>query len=123
MISCFQLSSHTCNVSRPTALANGGNFVIAQLKGGAIAQTFKCEACGKNFITEWLLKNHKSLCPKLAPGLACPVCDQRYIRGIELMTHMRIFHFNVTKPIFCNRCSFSSDQIIGFTEHYKKHLS
>jgi DNA-directed RNA polymerase subunit M/transcription elongation factor TFIIS len=66
-------------------VANTENVVVAQLKGAAIGQTFQCEACGKNFISEWLLKIHRAVCPKSTHGFACPICQQQFTRSLELV--------------------------------------
>ena len=91
-------------------------------------QCFPClQLCGKNFISESLLRSHRNVCPAIVKGShPCAICDRRFETLLDVERHFKNDHSSQKSTgqwLDCNKCSFSSDSIVIFKDHLKKHLS
>jgi len=79
---------------------------------------YQCDACGKSFASNGMLRSHKfAHAPKI---FKCDCCDQAFPRKNTLMVHLRAVHMH-EKPYECDICGQKFPRSSSMTRHRRIH--
>ena len=84
---------------------------------------FECEFCHERFRRKNFLVNHiHEVCENISRDFACPRCDKKFIRKLDLQEHNKVFclleRFNCS---FCSAYFFCPNELLNHVA--QKHIS
>lgn len=108
--------SHSMNLISGASFTNRSYLDAHEKSDCGRSPTFKCEDCGKLFISKFALKNHRIVHSE-DRQFACDICKKRFKNNYTLKTHS-ITHSN-EKPYQCQHC----DKRFADAAYLKTHMT
>ena len=92
------------------------------LLGNILRPDFKCSTCDEEFVSEYLLKQHRLRKHTARADMKhqCQLCDYASVEKASLEKHIRFKHTN-ERPYSCETCGFSTHTNSSMARHMQSH--